>query len=108
MTTTVIPASALDRARSSAYRRFLPLHFICDVIAYVDRVHVGIARLTMSKDLPSFNDEVVGFGGGVFFIGYFLLEIPGALCVEWWSARKWIGSIMIVWGILAALTAVVA
>ncbi len=68
---------------------------------------VGIARLTMSKDMPSFNDEVIGFGAGVFFVGYFLLEIPGALIVEWWSARKWISTIMIVWGIMAALTALV-
>jgi ACS family tartrate transporter-like MFS transporter len=107
MTTTVMPASALDRARSRAYRRLLPLLFICYVIAYVDRVNVGIARLTMSKDLPSFNDEVIGFGAGVFFIGYFLLEIPGALCVECWSARKWISTIMVIWGLMAALTAFV-
>jgi ACS family tartrate transporter-like MFS transporter len=107
MTTTVISASALDRARSRAYRRLLPLLFICYVIAYVDRVNVGIARLTMSKDLPAFNDEVVGFGGGVFFLGYFLLEIPGALFVECWSARKWISTIMVIWGLTAAATAFV-
>jgi ACS family tartrate transporter-like MFS transporter len=107
MTTTVMPASALDRARSRAYRRLLPLLFICYVVAYVDRVNVGIARLTMSKELPSFNDEVIGFGAGVFFIGYFLLEIPGALCVECWSARKWISTIMVIWGSMAALTAFV-
>jgi MFS transporter, ACS family, tartrate transporter len=61
----------------------------------------------MSKDMPSFNDEVIGFGAGVFFIGYFLLEIPGALIVECWSARKWISTIMVIWGIMAALTALV-
>ena len=107
MTTTVMPTSALDRARARAYLRLLPLLFVCYTIAYVDRVNVGIARLTMSKDMPSFNDEVIGFGAGVFFVGYFLLEIPGALIVECWSARKWISTIMVVWGIMAALTALV-
>ena len=48
---------------------------------------------------------VIGFGAGVFFIGYFLLEIPGTLIVEKWSARKWISRIMISWGIVAAMTA---
>src|SRR5262249_60730252 len=107
MTKTVVSPSALDRARARAYRRLLPLLFVCYTIAYVDRVNVGIARLTMSRDLPAFNDEVIGFGSGVFFIGYFLLEIPGALFVECWSARKWISTIMIVWGLMAALTAFV-
>ena len=50
---------------------------------------------------------MIGFGAGVFFIGYFLLEIPGTLIVEKWSARKWISRIMISWGIVAALTAFV-
>ena len=64
--------------------------------------------LTMSKDLPGFEKEgVIGFGAGVFFIGYFLLEIPGTLLVEKWSARKWISRIMISWGLVAALTAFV-
>ena len=84
--------------RAKAYRRLLPLLFVCYTIAYVDRVNVGIAKLTMSRDLPAFNDEVIGFGAGVFFIGYFLLEIPGALIVECWSARKWISRIMVVVG----------
>jgi MFS transporter, ACS family, tartrate transporter len=107
MTTTVMPPSALDRARARAYRRLLPLLFVCYTIAYVDRVNVGIARLTMSRDMPSFNDEVIGFGAGVFFVGYFLLEVPGALIVECWSARKWISMIMVIWGIMASLTALV-
>ena len=99
--------TALDRARQKAYWRLLPLLFICYVIAYVDRSNVAIAKLTMTKDLPGFDNAVVGFGAGVFFIGYFLLEIPGTLMVERWSARKWICRIMITWGIMAALTALV-
>lgn len=99
--------SPLDSARRKAYWRLLPLLFICYIIAYVDRSNVSIAKLTMTKDLPGFDNAVIGFGAGVFFIGYFLLEIPGSLIVERWSARKWICRIMITWGIMAALTAYV-
>ena len=100
-------APALDRARQKAYWHLLPLLFLCYVIAYVDRSNVAIAKLTMTRDLPGFNNAVIGFGAGVFFLGYFLLEIPGTLLVEKWSARKWICRIMISWGIMAALTAAV-
>jgi MFS transporter, ACS family, tartrate transporter len=99
--------TALDRARRKAYRRLLPLCFISYVIAYVDRSNVAIAKLTMARDLPGFDNAVIGFGAGIFFLGYFLLEIPGTLIVERWSARKWIARIMITWGITAALTAAV-
>src|SRR5258708_6942037 len=102
-----VVASPLDPARRQARRRPLPLCFISYVIAYVDRSNVAIAKLTMTRDLPGFDNAVIGFGAGVFFIGYFLLEIPGTLIVEKWSARKWIARIMITWGIVAALTALV-
>jgi ACS family tartrate transporter-like MFS transporter len=97
----------LDRARRKAYWRLLPLLFICYVIAYVDRANVAIAKLTMAKDLPAFDSAVFGFGAGMFFWGYFLLEIPGSLLVEKWSARKWICRIMLTWGLMAGLTALV-
>jgi len=99
--------TALDRARRKAYWRLLPLLFLCYVVAYVDRANVAIAKLTMSKDLPVFDSAVFGFGAGMFFWGYFLLEIPGSLLVERWSARKWICRIMVTWGFVAALTALV-
>ncbi|MEQ2009720.1 MAG: MFS transporter, partial [Limisphaerales bacterium] len=99
--------SALDRARRKAYWRLLPLLFVCYVIAYVDRANVSIAKLTMTRDLPGFDNAVIGLGAGMFFLGYFLLEIPGTLIVERWSARKWISRIMVSWGIMAALTALV-
>jgi ACS family tartrate transporter-like MFS transporter len=98
---------ALDRAVRKAYWRLMPLLFICYVIAYVDRANVSIAKLTMTKDLPGFDNAVIGTAAGIFFIGYFLLEIPGSLICERWSARKWIGRIMITWGIAAALTSLV-
>src|SRR3954465_14755823 len=91
---------ALARARRKAYWRLLPLLFLCYVIAYVDRVNVSIAKLTMAKDMPAFDNAVIGFGAGVFFWGYFLLEIPGSILVEKWSARKWICRIMLSWGVL--------
>jgi len=99
--------AALDRALAKAYRRLLPLLFLCYVIAYVDRTNVAIAKLTMAKDLPAFTNDVIGLGAGIFFLGYFLLEIPGSIIVERWSARKWICRIMVTWGICAALTAFV-
>ncbi len=103
------PASALDRARSKAYRRLLPLLFICYVVAYVDRTNVGFAKLKMQADLGplGFSEKIFGFGMGIFFVGYLLLEIPGSVLVERWSARKWICRIMISWGIVAAMTAFV-
>ncbi len=105
-TTNGMP-SALDRARKKAYWRLIPLLFFSYMIAYVDRNNVAIAKLTMTHDLPGFDNAVIGFGAGVFFVGYFLLEIPGTLLVERWSARKWICRIMISWGIIAAFTAFV-
>ena len=100
-------ASALDRARAKAYVRLLPLLFLSYAIAYVDRINVSLAKLKMRDELPGFDNAVVGFGAGIFFIGYFILEIPGTLLVERWSARKWISRIMVSWGIVAALTAFV-
>lgn len=119
-------ASPLDRARGKAYRRLLPLLFLCYIIAYVDRNNVSIAFATMKQDLneshfathpaidaagaaiaPPFDNDTLGTGFGIFFLGYFLLEIPGTLLVEKWSARKWISRIMISWGIVAGLTAFV-
>ena len=100
---------ALDRARAKAYVRLLPILLASYVIAYVDRVNVGFAKLTMQPDLEplGFSESAFGFGMGIFFVGYLVLEIPGTLLVERWSARKWISRIMISWGIVAALTAFV-
>lgn len=106
--TTSSPSSAaLDSARRKAYWRLLPLLFTCYVVAFVDRTNVAIAKLTMTRDLPGFDNKVIGLGAGMFFIGYFLLEVPGSLIVERWSARKWICRIMLTWGVMAALTALV-
>ena len=91
-----------ERARSRIMRRIMPYLFVLFIIAYLDRVNVGYAALQMKGDL-AFTDDVLGFGAGIFFIGYFLLEIPGSILVERWSARGWIARIMISWGIVAIL-----
>jgi ACS family tartrate transporter-like MFS transporter len=102
-----ISSNPLDSARLKAYLRLIPVLFVCYIIAYVDRTNVGIAKMTMQEDMPAFDDGVIGFGAGIFFLGYFLLEVPGSVIVERWSARKWICRIMVTWGFMAALTAFV-
>ena len=83
-------------------RRLMPYLFLLYVIAYLDRVNLSYAALQMKGEL-SFTDDIIGFGAGVFFIGYVLLEIPGSILVEKWSARGWMARIMISWGIVATL-----
>ena len=97
------PAVAL-RARRRIAWRLLPFLFLLYIIAFLDRMNVGAAALQMPGDL-GFNDSVVGLGAGMFFIGYVVLEIPGALIAERWSARRWIARIMISWGMITALLA---
>jgi ACS family tartrate transporter-like MFS transporter len=92
-----------ERTRRRITRRLMPFLICLFVIAFLDRVNVGYAALEMTKDL-GFDTEILGFGAGVFFLGYFLLEIPGTLLVETWSARLWLARIIISWGILAILT----
>jgi len=81
----------------------MPYLFLLYVIAYLDRVNVAYAALEMTHAL-GFTAKVYGFGAGIFFVGYCLLEIPGTLLVEKWSARGCMARIMIVWGVLAILT----
>jgi D-galactonate transporter len=93
-----------QRARRRIARRLLPFLFLLYVIAFLDRMNVGAAALQMPHDL-GFSEAVIGMGAGVFFLGYFLLEIPGALIVERWSARRWIARIMISWGLVTVFMA---
>jgi MFS transporter, ACS family, tartrate transporter len=99
------PAAGVgQRARHRIARRLLPFLFLLYVIAFLDRMNIGAAALQMPRDL-GFSEGVVGMGAGIFFLGYFLLEIPGALIVERWSARRWIARIMISWGVVTVLMA---
>src|SRR3989475_2076448 len=93
-----------QRARRRIAKRLLPFLFLLYVIAFIDRMNVGAAALQMPHDL-GFSEGVIGFGAGIFFFGYFLLEIPGALIVERWGARRWIARIMITWGMITVLMA---
>lgn len=86
--------------------RLLPVLFVCYIIAYLDRVNVGFAKLQMASALQ-FSDAVYGFGAGIFFIGYFLFEVPSNLILERVGARVWIARIMITWGIVSAAFAFV-
>lgn len=92
-----------DHARRRITRRIMPYLFLLYVIAYLDRVNVAYAALEMTQAL-GFTAKVYGFDAGIFFFGYCLLEIPGTLLVEKWSARGCFARIMIVWGMLAILT----
>jgi len=93
-------------ARRRIARRLLPFVFLLYIIAFLDRVNVAYAALQMTRAL-GFSAEVFGFGAGIFFVGYFLLEIPGALLVEKWSAKAWIARILISWGMVTVLVAFV-
>src|ERR1700739_3531706 len=91
------------RARRRIALRLLPFVFVMYVICYVDRANVSFANLRMSADL-GFSDSVYGLGVGMFFLGYVLFEVPGAIMVERWSARKWLARILITWGMVTVLT----
>ena len=87
--------------------RLLPLVALGYCIAYVDRSNISFAALTMNKDL-GFSAYIYGWAAGIFFFGYFLFEIPSNLALERVGARIWIARIMISWGIISGLTALVA
>jgi sugar phosphate permease len=98
MTTQPHPIETTTYAKVT--RRLLPLLFFCFVVAYLDRVNVGFAKLQMLNDL-NFSDMVYGLGAGIFFLGYFLFEIPSNLILHKVGARVWIARIMITWGIIS-------
>ena len=90
---------------STAYRkvdvRLLPFLFLCYILAYLDRVNVGFAKLQMLKDL-SMSDAAFATGAGIFFIGYFFFEVPSNVLLKKFGARMWIARIMISWGVISA------
>ncbi len=100
-------SSVAERAHKRITWRLMPFLLLLYFLAYIDRTNVGVAALDMKKAAGEgglgFDDAIIGIGAGIFFIGYFLLEIPGTLIVEKWSARKWIARIMISWGIVASI-----
>lgn len=100
-------AAADTQTELSAYSkvnwRLMPFLFVCYVFCFLDRVNVGFAKLQMQQQL-GFTDTVYGLAAGIFFIGYFVFEIPSNLLLEKVGPRRWIGRIMITWGLVSALT----
>ena len=80
--------------------RIVPFIMVLYFIAYIDRVNIGFASLTMNRDL-GFSPAVFGFGAGVFFVGYFLFEVPSNIALEKVGARLWIARVMITWGLMS-------
>jgi MFS transporter, ACS family, tartrate transporter len=105
-TATAVPESVAASARQKISRRIIPFVFLLYITSFIDRVNVSFAGLDMTRELH-FSNEVFGFGAGIFFVGYSLLEIPGAMLAEVWSSRKWIAAIMMFWGVLAAFTGLI-
>ncbi|MCX5084091.1 MFS transporter [Streptomyces sp. NPDC056121] len=107
MSTTVTTTDSPELARENAVfrkviRRIVPFLILCYVVSYLDRVNVGFAKLQMSEDL-GFSEAAYGLGAGLFFIGYFLFEVPSNLMLQKIGARTWIARIMISWGVVSAL-----
>lgn len=97
-------ADALERrVVSKVSWRLLPYLFLLYVIAYIDRINVGVAKAAMSKDLK-LDPEIFGAGAGIFFVGYFLFEVPSNFMLTRVQARVWIARIMIFWGIITVCT----
>lgn len=100
METTQLEKSTIKKVSM----KLLPFLFLCFVVAILDRVNIGFAALQMNEDL-GFSNAVYGLGAGIFFLGYFLLEVPGSALMNKVGARKWISRIMVSWGIIACLMA---
>ncbi len=81
--------------------RIVPFIMLLYLIAYIDRVNIGFAALTMKEDL-GFTASVLGFGAGIFFLGYFLFEVPSNIILHKVGARIWIARVMVTWGLIAA------
>jgi MFS family permease len=79
----------------------IPFLFLCYFVAYLDRVNVGFAKLQMLADLK-FSETVYGLGAGIFFIGYFIFEVPNNILLEKIGPRVWIARIMVTWGMLSS------
>lgn len=94
-----IDFAGLDRKRK--IHIILPV-FLVSVIAFIDRVNIAYAGMTMSQQLDWLTPEIFGAGAGMFFLGYFFFEIPGSLIAAKFDACKWIARIMFTWVLFAA------
>jgi MFS family permease len=100
--TAMAPADSLEaRAYRKVDVRIVPFLFLCYILAYLDRVNLGFAKLQMMKEL-AMSDAVFAGGAGIFFIGYFFFEVPSNVLLKKFGARRWIARIMISWGVISA------
>jgi len=93
-----------QRTTTQVAWRFIPFLIVCYFVAYLDRVNVGFAKLTMDADL-GISETMFGFGAGVFFLAYFLFEVPSNLLLDRFGARRWIARIMFSWGLISGAMA---
>jgi MFS family permease len=89
------------RAYRKVFWRLMPFLMACYAASYMDRVNIGFAKLQMQQDL-GFSETVFGLGSGIFFLGYFLFEVPSNILMHKVGARAWIARIMVTWGLLSA------
>jgi len=94
------PSVFEDQTYKKVAWRIIPLLMICYIVAYLDRVNVGFAKLQMLSDL-GFSEAVYGFGAGVFFFGYFIFEVPSNIILHKVGARVWIARIMVTWAVIS-------
>src|SRR6201747_1061578 len=109
--TTTAPASTRSALETSTIRaiswRLIPFLVLAYFLAYLDRVNLGFAALTMNAELK-FSPTIFSWGAGIFFIGYFIFEVPRNRALEKFGASRWIARIMVTWGIISALMATVS
>src|SRR4030081_3207190 len=110
-TIAATPAAAKSELETSTIRaiswRLIPFLVLAYFLAYLDRVNLGFAALTMNAELK-FSPTIFAWGAGIFFIGYFIFEVPSNLALEKFGASRWIARIMVTWGIISALMALVS
>ena len=97
-------ADAVEARTLNKVARFIPFLVLCYFVAYLDRVNVGFAKLTMDADL-GLSETAYGFGAGVFFLAYFLFEVPSNIIMDKVGARVWIARIMLSWGVVSGAMA---
>jgi len=101
------PSPTLEKTVTrKVFWRIIPFTFVLYVISYIDRANIGYAALQMNKEL-ALTSEAFGFAAGIFFIGYFLFEVPSNVMMGKYGPRVWIARILISWGIVSVLTAFV-
>jgi D-galactonate transporter len=92
---------AIDATYAKVTWRLVPFLFLCYVVAYLDRVNVGFAKLQMLNDLK-FSETIYGIGAGIFFVGYFFFEVPSNIILSRTGARVWLARIMVTWGVISS------